>query len=76
MLHKAKLSSNAPTIQEVFLKQNASDMFFNHEAVTDAYQGSLESGNQEADFVHSLVHVHGFDKIDAIVIAKDFLKRV
>jgi hypothetical protein len=76
MQHKAKLPSRAPTIQEVLFKQDASDMFFNDERVTDAYKGSLESANQESDFVDSLVHIHGFDKIDAIVIAKDFLKRV
>jgi len=65
-------------IQEVYNRQNVSDMFFNHEVVVAAYGRAIDPntgayiGNMAEDA--ELVGVFGAD--DAAIIAAEFLRRL
>lgn len=66
------------TIDDVFRNQDASDMFFNHEAVCKAYAASIDMGSLEEDrpsFIDGLIEF-GFTPQEADIIAADYLARV
>lgn len=76
------------TIEEIFLKQDASDMFFNHEIVSGAYHKVVEldkNGVSKAinmsdeeirlEFIKELKEASFFDDDHVPVIVDDFLKR-
>lgn len=67
------------TLQEIYLKQSVSDMFFNHEIVTKAYSDSLNFDNLETSHAHFVCQVSqelGVTLPEAAVIVDDFLARV
>lgn len=66
------------TIEDVYQRQDASDMFFNHEGITAAYAASVDDETLPEDrplFTTGIINL-GFSPEDAEVIARDFLKRL
>ena len=73
------------TIQQVLENMEASDMFFNHEQVTDSYgqmlqasdNGELENGQTEAQWMaRHLGACTGWNGNSCRIICEDFLARV
>lgn len=64
------------TIRDVYLEQDASDMFFNHEGVVQAYTDSLLSEDQRSEFISQVRELLVLSEEDAAIIVDDFLARV